>query len=447
MRVSPILFITFLTVACFSSAQLTTQSPFSSYGFGEKGGLDHAAFTGIGNNTLTYFDSTVLNMYNPSTYNTLGKGQPLFSLGLTSRLSFYEQNGSQKFASAAFLEHFAMAFTLKKHFGLAFGLKPFARRGYSIQERIAVGSDSLKYSYLGTGGANQVFLGLSSNLIKVRNTTLSVGGNFSYLFGTSTNERRSQLISTNNVPGGVDWNSLRFNTLHYEIGANFQHVFLNKHTLTLTGVVEPNQDLSVKKDEYLFYGTLGNPQAYDTLYASRDQAGTISLPSTVSLGFSYKLWFNDARENNSLRNSELSIHAGYSTTDWTSFSTSFDGDQGMIDSKKLTLGIQYIPERQFYENQTSSSFLEKVRYRAGYYSYQLPYRIEGNQVTDMGVTLGFGIPILSQRSLSSVNFGFSAGKRGTGVTGTFNEQYIGINFGVVLAPSIFERWFVKRKLD
>ena len=235
--------------------------------------------------------------------------------------------------------------------------------------------------------------------------------------------------------------------MHYEFGAYFQQVLLNKHTFTLTGVIEPNQELQVKKDEYLFYGTLGNPSAYDTLYASRDQVGTINLPSIVSLGFAYKLWFSDARANNSLRNSELSIHAGFSTTDWTTFSTSFDGEQGMLSSSKLTLGVQYIPERQFYDNQTSSSFLEKVRYRAGYYSSMLPYSLNGNQVKDQGITLGFGIPILAQRSLSSVNFGFSAGERGTGIEGAFNEQYIGINFGITLAPSIFERWFVKRKLD
>ena len=446
MRVSSILLL-FLSITSVLSAQVTNQSPFSSYGFGEKGGLDHATFTGLGNNTLTYFDSTVLNMYNPSTYNTLGKGQPLFSLGLTSRLSFMSENGAKKFATTAFIEHFAMAFTLKKHFGLAFGLKPFARKGYFIEERVAIGSDSLKYTYLGTGGPNQVFLGFSSNLLKIKGTTLSIGGNLSYLFGTATNERRSQLIALNNLPGGADWNSLRFNSVYYEFGAYFQHVLMKKHSFTLTGVIEPNQEIEVEKDEYLFYGTLGNPLGYDTLYSQKDQVGTINLPTTVSLGFSYKFWFSDARANNSIRNSELSLHAGYSATDWTSFTSSFDGNQGMLGSSRLTLGIQYIPEREYYDNQTSSSFLEKVRYRAGYYSSTLPYSLNGSQLTDKGLTLGFGIPILAQRSLSSLNFGFSAGKRGTAVDGAFQEEYIGINFGITLAPSIFERWFVKRKLD
>jgi hypothetical protein len=446
MRAS-LLSLLFIVLIGNNFAQLTSNSPYSSYGFGEKGGLDHATFTGIGNTMITYFDSTVLNMYNPSTYNTLGKGQPLYSLGLTSRLSSYEQNGTEEFKSTAFIEHFAMAFTLKKHFGLAFGLKPFGRKGYSITERIAVGTDSLKYTYAGKGGPNQVFLGLSSNLIKLSNTTLSVGGNFSYLFGSSTNERWSQLISNGNTVGGADWNTLRFRSIHYELGAYFSQTVREKHTFNLTGVIDPGQNIDVRKDEYLFYGVLGNPSNYDTLSSNENQVGTITLPTTVSLGFSYKFWFQSARENNSLRNSEISLHASYSSTDWTNFSTSFDGTTGLLSSNKLTVGFQYIPEREFYDNQVTAKFLEKVRYRAGFYQYQLPYSFNGQQLKDIGITAGFGIPILAVRSLSSVNFGFSAGKRETSQTASFNEKYLGISFGVTIAPALFERWFVKRKLD
>ena len=60
---------------------------------------------------------------------------------------------------------------------------------------------------------------------------------------------------------------------------------------------------------------------------------------------------------------------------------------------------------------------------------------------------GFGIPIVSQNSLSSINFGFSYGKRETAAENSFNEQYVGINFGIILAPSNFDRWFRKKKLD
>lgn len=442
---------TLLFVLCSANsfAQPSTNSPYSSYGFGEKNGNEHAIFTGLGNSTISYFDSTVLNLYNPATYNTLGQGQPLFSLGINARLSFYEQNGVEQFKATTQVDHFAMAFTLKKHFGLAFGIKPYAKKGYSMTERIAVGEDSVLYSYLGTGGINQAFIGLSSNIIKLKNTTLSVGSNLSYLFGTSTNERRSQLIDPNNSDGGVDWHSTKITSFHYDIGAYFRQTLKQNHHFTVAAVIEPGQKLKATTDEYLFYGEIGDPNDYnDTLFSLVDQRGTINMPMISTLGFNYNFWFNDAKKNNTMRNSELALHINYSSTDWTKFSTSFNATPStLLSANRFSVGIQYIPERKFIENAVSSKFLEKIRYRIGFYQSMLPYSFGGEQLQDMGATIGFGIPILAQNSLSSINFGFAYGNRGTAVANSFNEQYVGINFGIILAPSNFDRWFRKKKLD
>lgn len=441
--------VLFVVIVAQLTAQNTSNSPYSSYGFGEKGGIEHAAFTGLGNSTITYFDSTIVNYYNPSTYNTLGEGQPIFSLGITSRLSFYEQNAITEFKPSAFIEHFVMAFTLKKHFGLAFGLKPFSRKGYAITERIAVGteSDSIEYQYLGKGGTNEVFMGLSTNLIKYKTATLSVGANLGYLFGASTNERTSRMYTENTSNGGVDYKTIQMNSFHYELGLYYKQTLKENHDLTFASVIEPSQKLNGTYNEYLFQGIVGNPNSYDTLYASEGQEGNIQLAATVSTGLNYNVKFKDSKKDNSLRNSELGIHINYSTTDWTRFSSTFDPNSNLLATNKLTFGIQYTPEYKFLENSANAKFIERVRYRAGYYQYTLPYAFNGDQVKDFGTTFGFGIPILGQQSLSSVNIGVSLGKRGTGDTNALNEKYIGINFGVSLAPSNFDRWFRKRKLD
>lgn len=429
------------------NAQNTINSPFSSFGFGEKGGIDNPVFTGLGNSSITYFDSTLVNFYNPASYNTLGLGQPLFSIGISSRLSFYEQNSVSLFKSAVFVEHFAMAFTLKKHFGLAFGLKPFSRKGYEMYERVAAGSDSLLYSYLGSGGSSEVFLGLSSNIVKFKNTTLSVGANIGYLFGSSTNERRSQLIGSSTGHGGVEWKSIRMNSLHYEIGTYFKHTFKENHDIKLAIVMEPGQSLNGSLDEYLFQGLVGNPNTYDTLYVSENQKGQIQLAPTLTLGINYNYRFKDAKKNNNERNSEIGFHFNYSLTDWTRFSSSFNPSANLLATNKLTIGIQYIPEHNFYLPSTNTNFFEKARYRVGYYQYTLPYSLEGEQLQDFGTTFGLGLPIFGQNSLSSVNLGVSFGKRQTSAPNSLNEKYVGINFGVTLAPSNFDRWFKKRKLD
>ena len=92
--------------SAISFAQITSTSPYSYYGLGEMDGQDHAIFSGLGNSTITYFDSTVLNYYNPASYNTLSKGQPIFSTGLSSRLSNYKQGDVTNFNKAIIVNHF-----------------------------------------------------------------------------------------------------------------------------------------------------------------------------------------------------------------------------------------------------------------------------------------------------------------------------------------------------
>jgi len=125
-------------------------------------------------------------------------------------------------------------------------------------------------------------------------------------------------------------------------------------------------------------------------------------------------------------------------------------DSSFINTYKGThigFGIQYSPETNPYENSTSLKFLDKLTYRIGGFYDKMPYFQNGKQFIDRGVSLGFGIPILVQQSLSSINISVSAGQRSNFVANSLNENYLGISFGIILSPANFERWFRKRKLD
>ena len=159
MRNLSLLIITLFS-GLLANAQNTSNSPFSSFGLGEVGGMDHAVFSALGNTTITLSDSTVLNFYNPSSYSTIGKGQPIFSLGVSSRLSTFSENGVENKSNITGIQHFAIGFSFAKRFGLAFGLKPYSRRGYDFNSSTVINGDSLLYFYSGTGGVNEVFLGL-----------------------------------------------------------------------------------------------------------------------------------------------------------------------------------------------------------------------------------------------------------------------------------------------
>lgn len=446
----------FLTLIIFLQtlnllAQQTTNSPFSSYGFGERNFGTDPVTSALGQARLTYMDSTMVNTNNPASYNTLATGQPLFSIGLRGRVSNMTQDGNTTSSVLGTVDHFTLAFTLKKHFGLAFGLKPYSRRGYEITERTRVGSDSMRYQYIGSGGANQVFVGLSTTVFKWKETHLSLGSNVGYLFGSATNERRSNIVSSGLPYGGVDQKSIRFRSFHYELGAYLRQNIGEKQNIILSAWMEPQQQLKAFRDETLYIASdVDNPASYGKLYDTTGVEGIVSLAPSFALGLNYSYRFETLNSKGRKRTSELQVHGMWSSTDWSKFRTEFGSNTESLNVNStsiIAVGLQYTPETKFLENAVTTNFMERLKYRAGFYTTSYPFTENGKGITEIGTTFGFGMPITAQQALSSINLGVTLGKRGNGEASGLNENFIGINFGLIVAPSNYDRWFRKRKLD
>ena len=444
--------ICFVVLGSTSLAQPTINSPYSSFGIGELGGLDHAAILGIGNSTATMIDSFTVNYFNPASYGSLPKGQPLFSVGISSRLSNYSEGNLESFSNITTLQHFAMAFPIRNHFGLAFGLKPYSRKGYEITDHALVGSDSLRYVYSGSGGFNDVFLGVSGDLLAPFNfdsTKLSIGANFGYLFGQAVDQRSSTLtLDGLGNSGGVDLTTIQANSFHYNIGMYFHHHFNRSHALLLSAIIEPGQNLGATSEYGRYYSTdVTNSNIYDTLYYTKTTTDRINSAPDFTFGLRYTSKRSKLKMENHRLDSQLEFHATYRMTNWSNFSIPFDSDSTVyLNTNDYTFGIQYTPETRYIVNKTLSKFYERMRYRIGAYYKTLPYTSEGEQVTDFGTTFGLGLPIAVKNSSSSINFGVSVGQRGVADAQSLKERYYGINFGITIAP-IGDRWFLKRKLD
>lgn len=450
-----LLFLLFIGIWGHSvNAQSTSSSPYSSFGLGETGGLDHAYFGGMGNLTISVQDSTIGNFYNPSSYSTLAKGQPLFSFGASSRFSNYSENGESAFVPVTNVQHFAMVVPFSGRFGLAFGLKPYTRRGYELLSREQVGEDSLYYKYNGTGGINDFFVGFGADIIKNQKTRLSLGFNAGYLFGTSNNQRTSGLIdnnvSNNNYEGGVGYKRFRSRSFHYEFGLSFEREFKPGHTGGLYVVVDPLQKLNGEYSDELYYAlNINDPDTYDTLYYRDNLSGKITNVPTYQLAFMYRWRYKANKGDVNERNAELGVHAGYTFYDWSKFENSYDPTfvNEFSTSMKYAVGIQYIPETNFIVNQLKTKYYQRMRYRIGAYYQTLPYTLNSEQITDFGTTFGFGLPIAIGRTLSSINLSGSIGSRGTSNPDAFKESYYGVNIGISIAPNSSDIWFRKRKLN
>lgn len=427
-----------------SSGQTTNNSPYSYYGLGEIGGLDHASLGAIGNAYISAFDSTVLNFYNPSSYNTLAKGVPLLAFGVSSRLSNFSQGNTTEFSSVTALHHFALAFPVHKHVGLAFGMKPFSRKGYQFSTGEQLGADSIEYSYEGRGGANEAFIGLSTDLVNIKNIRWAVGINAGYIFGSTTNYRTASIVGE--INGGYEERSIQVNSFHYTLGTYLDYSLNSIHNIKLGGTFEPAQYLNSDYEDIVFYANniSGNPYSFDTLTSSFS-SGRFTLAPKIGVGIGYTVNFG-ANSTQRKRKSQLATHLNYSISDWSKYNDPYNASGTLLNTSSINFGIQYIPETDV-KNAQNAKFYEMLRYRAGVYNYTLPFEISGEQLNDFGTTFGIGLPITIGNAISSVDLGLSYGSRGIQDETVLKESYYGINVGITISPDKADRWFRKRKLN
>lgn len=434
----------------FAIAQSNTaNSPYSSFGLGEVGTMGNAVFSGIGNASTTYQDSTFVNFYNPSSYNTLAKGAPLFSLGTSTRFSDYTEGDLTHFSSITILEHLVLAVPFARNFGLAIGLKPYSRRGYEFSKEIAVDDDSLYYNYSGEGGIHETFLGFAANIINNGKTRISLGANAGYLFGTVENSRKSGLMGTTVYAGGVSTEKLRASAFHYQIGVTYDQKLNDKHSIGFAAVIDPSQRIGGAYETGLFYtSNIFTESGYDTLNYVDTLTGNVTNVPTYDFGLRYTMNLTGRKDNINPLNSEISFHLGYGISDWSKYDNTYDTGyvNNFMNTQNIQFGIQYAPEKDFASSNVSVKYFHKIRYRIGVNYRTLPYTTNGEQVYDFGTTFGFGLPLPIKKTLSALNIGFALGRRGISDKNALSERYYSLNMGISIAP-FSDRWFVKRKFN
>ena len=161
----------------------------------------------------------------------------------------------------------------------------------------------------------------------------------------------------------------------------------------------------------------------------------------------YQFFFRDVKRKSNTRRPNLTLLASYKN--WNGVNSNFENTANwqVEKSDKLSIGLSYSPETKLFENVATLKLFEKLSYRFGVYQIQTSFSSNGSNFIDRGTTFGIGVPILSQMSLSSLNFAFVLGQKSAESTNSLKENYLGFKLGMVFSPSAFEKWFRKRKLD
>lgn len=448
-----IVFLALISIE-FSQAQ-SSNSPYSSFGLGDASTVDHSIYTGAGNNRINLITNTELNTFNPASFSFISKQFPIFSVGTSSRFSTFTKNGVSEQSAYTTISEMAFGVSFAKHFGLAFGFKPYIRKGYDFSIQSPLGEDSVLHNYLGTGDINRAFLGLSTNVLKLDSLKLhwSVGANLYSVFGSTNNERRSYLVSGSGV-AGIEYQTLRMKAFQYEIGTHITKKFELGHKIGISAVIQPKQDLTAYSNTQMFYSSIVNidyPSAYSIIQETGEVKGTITFAPQYTFGLNYTYKPYDPKTKDIKRDYQLDFLGSYTIADWNKFAYNFGSVQhdnpASPSTTELNVGVIYTPETRLLGSSVNPNFFERMTYRAGYYSKTLPFTYNGSQMNEFGTTFGFGIPVLTQKVKSSFQMSFSYGKRSSSDVESLNESFFGMNFGICVTPSPSERWFIKRKLD
>ena len=438
------LFLLVILVSNLNFAQQYTKSPFSVNGLGEEDNVGNATFSAIGNTRAVYIDSTILNIYNPASYSFLSHGQPIFSTSTFIQNYQFVQNGSTAKNNAFGLSHLAFGFSFKNRFGFAFGIRPFTNTGYDIinSSLDILTKDTISTYLYGSGNLTYAFAGLSFKILNLNRHKLAFGANLGNVFGTNTN--RQTVNIQNELIGSIKQQTLKINGFNPEFGINYQ-LFINKSSNISFAVVYKSKVgfNSESKTALIAAADYKNENTFDTLNYTL-LSGKMNNPSSVEIGLKYD--FTKYLNRTSLKIPQLIFLASYKSTTWNEVSSTTMA-LNLFDSKQYNFGLQFAPHVDFYDRSKSISFYSRIRYRIGYEFAQLPWVLNSKQLTSSTYSIGFGFPITSQRTLSSLNLAMTYGVRTNGNTQDLLERQLGYSLGVTISPAFYDRWFKKNKIE
>ncbi len=414
-----------LWVSC-ASAQTTTSSTYSQLGLGllsepvlpqtrAMGGIS----TGI--NRVGAFNN--INIANPASYSSIRL--TTFDAGLAGELINRSKNGNSENGFTGSLSHLVFAVPVTRQSALSFGLVPYSSLGYKSRTTGKVDTLERNTILSGDGGLSKAYLGYGIQIGKHFN----VGANASYTFGKLEreysvevqNSYNTRMSNNSSVKGfGADYGVQYHGNLAKDV----------RLTLGYAGSANTKLDMDVTRTltRYLsFEGNEGAP--LDTILNQELGKSNLKLPLKHGFGFSiekYNKWL---------------IGADIKLAQWSDFRINDAADKDLQNAMSIAVGGQITPDIN-----SVGSYLKLIDYRVGFKYDKTNMKVNGTDVDQKSITLGFGFPLQSSPTRTTfykLNFAAELGQRGTEKNNLVKENFINLHLGF----TINDQWFRKYKFD
>lgn len=421
----------FLIISVCVSAQDGTYgaySPYSIYGIGDiskEGTAFNKSMGGVG---LATRNRRFINYLNPAAVTARDSLSFMADFGLSQSNNVYKQGDLRSAHNTFNIYNFVMSFPIYRSSAFMVGITPFSDTGYDFSSietdpDIIGQTGNISYDSYGTGSVYKVFAGAGVTLWK----RLSLGAEAIYYFGNLdkvTNMDYSN-SSYRSVNSGSDL-MIRGTTgkfgLQYEqkLGGDVSMIIGATYRLSTSMKGNSINYRYAKQDSVT--DTL-KYQEGDLRKAGLKFADELGVGISVKGGEKWTAEFNYFRSD--WRNSGFDSNSGFSVkSDNETFTSTV--------SQSFRAGFEIVPNRNDIRY-----YLRKCAYRAGVYYDQSYYRLNGNNVNSMGITLGVTLPVF--RLYNGLTLGVDLGQRASTRNNMIRERYATFMIGF----NIHDIWFQK----
>jgi hypothetical protein len=411
---SIVLVVTFYSASAQNSNK--ENSPYSRYGIGELRNQLHISLRGMGGISSAYTNPYTVNSDNPATYSFL-KLTTYDAAGEGSIKNI--RNDSVKYTTGmATVSYFSIGFPVSKNAGISFGLRPYSRVYYKLDDTATFpgfgygykrswGEGSLNYGYIGAAGKYK---------------GLSVGANFGYLFGTVTNYNYIVAIGSAPVASSDFQRTTRVGGIYWKGGALYDFAVKKDLSMHVGATATLSQILKAKRSEYWI--SHPSPSVSDTAYAAPEVRGTIITPLSYSAGVQLE------------RSDKWLVGIDFSGAQWSQFRSFGIRDSVANAAWKLAVGGAYTP------NATDiRSYFQRITYRIGFYYGIDNVLLRNTDLSFYAATIGMSLPL--RKGTDRIHTALEIGNRGTTANGLLRENFTKLSIGI----SLNDRWFIKRKYE
>lgn len=421
-------------------------SPFSRLGLGDFARPFSASQSGMAGVGIAVIESAFDNPGNPAALAYMQNASFEAALNLVNS-GWQSNSGATNSLWTGNIQYLSLAFPMQNpinlalenrrpdfSWGMSLNLRPYTTVGYDVRvnnavEEFGTYSNALK----GSGGTYQLNW---ANGWRYKN--LSAGVKATYYFGKMTNSRRVSFDDLDLFAYSTEFLD------EYSI-SGFQFEGGLQYVIKLDKDLEVASNPGVKRRRLILGATGSNAADFNTVvsrFYTRDNFGLREfeldtllnlsdqrLEGTLPMSYGFGVTYEDINK--------LRISAEYKASNWSEYRNQAKPEQ-LANSYRAALGVQYIPNINSF-----SGGMARWSYRLGFYTGTDPRIFNGTQLETYGVSLGFGVPIITARqAVSYVHFALEAGQIKAGEL--LQNNYLQATLGFSLNDNT---WFFKRKFN